>query len=118
MLGQSDYLIRCLVEERLLDEAGVERARRAATDQQVSIEDAIVALGLVSARDIGLTRAILSECPFVDLNHYEINIQNALLLPRGVAERSSAFPLFTTGGICTVGMIDPLNLKAVDQLRQ
>ena len=118
MINQNDYLVQCLVEESIVDAAAVELARSRASDQQITIEEALVASGAVSPRDIALTRATLCECPFVDLAHYEIDIRNAALLPRSVAERHRCFPLFVTDQVVTVGMVDPLNLRAIDQLRQ
>lgn len=53
----------------------------------------------------------------MDLDTFEINFSNTALLPRATAESLKAFPLFVCGGIATVGMEDPLDFKAVDQLR-
>ena len=39
-------------------------------------------------------------------------------MPRSLAERLTAFPLFVLDGIATVAMLDPLNLQAIDQVRQ
>lgn len=118
MIGEHDYLIQCLLEEGLLDAEGIEAARRAAAEHGMTVEEAIAASGAVSSRDLAMVRATLCECPFVDLGAYNIDIRNAELLPRSLAERHRVFPLFHFGDAVTVGMADPLNLRAIDQLRQ
>ncbi|QYU69921.1 GspE/PulE family protein [Leptolyngbya sp. 15MV] len=80
--------------------------------------EAVCALGLVDARDVSIARAIVAECPFVDLEHYEIDLRNAALLPRSAAERARAFPIFVSGRFVVVGMVDPLDLAALDRVRQ
>lgn len=118
MNGASEYLLRLLVDEGLVTAAGIEQAKRTATEKSIPLEEALCTLGLLSPRDLGLAKAVLCEVPFVDLAAYEIDIANARLLPRTVAEKHLAFPLFVQGATITVGMADPLNIKAIDQLRQ
>ena len=118
MINQTDYLVQCLVEESIIDAHAVEQARHRASEQGMTIEEALVSSGMVSPRDVALTRATLCECPLMDLAHYDIDIRNAAMLPRSVAEKHRCFPLFETHGVVTVGMVDPLNLRAIDQLRQ
>ncbi len=118
MLGSSDYLIRCLIEEGFTTQPQVNEATAHARRDGIEIEQALVTAGVISARDLAMARAILCEYPFVDLDRYDIDINNAAMLPRSVAEQLVAFPLFVGDGLITVGMVDPLNLKAIDQLRQ
>ncbi|MCR9217091.1 MAG: GspE/PulE family protein [bacterium] len=118
MLGSTDYLMRCLVEEAFATEQEITKAREQARASGGSVEEALLANGTVTGRDLALARAILCEYPFVDAEQYEVDINNATLLPRSVAEQAVAFPLFVGDGVITVGMSDPLNLKAIDQLRR
>ncbi|MFM9957159.1 MAG: GspE/PulE family protein [Phycisphaerales bacterium] len=118
MINGSDYLLRSLVDEHLISTAQAEQVKRSSLERSVPVDEALVALGMVSPRDIGLVRATLLEVPFVDVPSYDVDIANARLLPRSVAEKHRAFPLFVQGAVVTVGMADPLNIKAIDQLRQ
>lgn len=117
MLNSAEYLVRSLIDEGLLTVAQVEQVKLAASEQGQSVESALGSLGLVTPRDIGLVKATLYEVPFVDIASYDIDIANAGLLPRGVAEKHQCFPLFVHGAVVTVGMADPLNIKAIDQVR-
>jgi len=118
MLGSSDYLVRCLVEEGLASQTDIDAASRKARESACSIEEALVSSGAVSCKDLAIARAILCEYPFVEVEAYEVDINHAGLLPRSTAEQLVAFPLFVGDGLATVGMLDPLNLRAIDQLRQ
>ncbi len=117
MLDTSEYIVASMIEDGTLDRAGVERARRQAAQDHISVCDALIALQLATAKSIAIARAVLMECGYVDLSHFEIDIRNSRLLPRGLAEKHEAFPLFDVDGIITVGMSDPLDLSAVDQVR-
>lgn len=117
MIGHDDFVLSAMREESLLDHAGADRARRYAIEKGVSPSEAVVALKLVDARTVALIRAETCECPFVDLASFNVNFANTSLLPRASAESMRAFPLFVLDDIATVGMADPLDLKAVDHLR-
>ena len=117
MLGQDDFVLAALLEESLVTRDQVESARRHGADKGLSATEALAQLSLVEARTIALVRAQTSEYPFVDPANYDINFANTRLLPRAVAESIGAFPLFVVSESVTVGMANPLDLKAVDQLR-
>jgi type IV pilus assembly protein PilB len=118
MLETRDFVIQVLVDDGRLDALELEKARSHASSSGVSVLDAIVALKICTAREIAITRAKLCERPFVDLTHYTPDIRHSKLLPRSIAERLTAFPLFIVDGVATVAMDDPLDLRALDQLRQ
>lgn len=73
--------------------------------------------GIVEAREVAIARAEACEVCFLDLAHYDIDYSNAMRLSRSLAEGLSAFPLFILGDIATVGMANPIDLRAVDQIR-
>lgn len=123
MSGHDDFVISAMIEEGVLDRAKVDSATRFALERGLSVCDALTAQGVLCSRDIALFRAEVSEYPYVDLSNYEIDIANTSILPRALAEQLCAFPLFVCtdlraeGTSITVGMANPLDLRAVDQLR-
>jgi type IV pilus assembly protein PilB len=117
VLRQKDFVVAMLLEQGLLTPDGVEQATRNASEKRVSVTEAAVALGLVTSRQVAIARATVCECPFVDLTAYELDLRNAAMMPRSVAEKQLAFPLFNLGRSVTVGMADPLDLKSVDRVR-
>jgi type IV pilus assembly protein PilB len=117
MLSEADIVIAALLEEQRVTPEGVERAKRRAAESGVNVLDALVSLGLMSASDVAITRAVVCEVPFVDPSRFEIDLRNCARLPRAIAEALGAFPLFVIDQVATVGMLNPLDLRAVDQLR-
>jgi type IV pilus assembly protein PilB len=117
-MDSKHFIVRTLVADGLIAEADVRRATEHAAKTGESLLDALVSLGVISSRRLAISKARICEYPFVDLAQFEISIQNMRYLPRAVAERFTAFPLFIIEGTATVAMLDPLNLQAIDQIRQ
>jgi len=117
MTGHDDFVLAALIEEGMVTREQADAARRAAAEDGLGPSDALVRLGVVDARTVALVRAQTSECPFVDPANYDVNLNNTKLIALGSAESLMAFPLFVCGDVVTVAMANPLDLKAVDQLR-
>lgn len=117
MISSDNYLVQWLLDTGVVDQSGVDSATAVAASDRLDIGKAFVAAGVLSDREVAIARAGLCECPFVDLEHYEISINHASLIPRSAAETHGIFTLFVIEGVATVGMVDPLNLKAIDQAR-
>lgn len=117
MTGHDDFVLAAIVEEGLATREAVEAARKHAADGDRSPCEVLADSKVVDARTIALVRAQVAEFPFVDPAQFDINFSNTKLLSRAAAESIVAFPLFVVGDIATVGMANPLDLKAVDQLR-
>jgi MSHA biogenesis protein MshE len=56
------------------------------------------------------------QIPFVDLKHFNTKPEIALRLPETLARRFRALLLEDTGGSCRIGMADPTDLFAYDEL--
>jgi len=112
------FLERALVEAKLVDAAKLAAARRHATDQNVSLVDALVQTQALTGRQVAMVRADVCEVPFVELSDFEPCFANVALVPRAIAERHCLFPLFLIDGVVTLAIDDPLNLAATDQVRR
>ncbi|MBX3385181.1 MAG: type II/IV secretion system protein [Phycisphaeraceae bacterium] len=123
MLSSDDFVIAALIEDGRLTTAGVNAARRRVAERppgapaNFSVCDALVEQGLLTGRELAIARAHTTEFLFVDLGNYEINHHNASRVPRSVCESIGAFPLFIMDELVVVGMLNPLDLHAADQLR-
>jgi len=118
MLEASEFIIQSLIEEGKLTADDVGKIRHHADEHQSGIEEAALKLGILNARDIALAKATVCEYSFVDLDMFDVDITNSRLMPKSMAERINCFPLFVTGEIATVAMDEPLDLQALDELRQ
>jgi type IV pilus assembly protein PilB len=118
LLDSRNFIVRTLLADGLITEADLQRAQQHAMATGSDLLDSMVQLGIATSRRLAIANAKICEYPFVDLAHFDIDLRNARAIPRAVAERLTAFPLFTVDGVATVAMQDPLNLQAIDQLRQ
>lgn len=118
MTESNEFIIQALIDDGELARESYERAREHARSEGIGVGEALVHLGLIEHRRLVLAKAKVCEYPFVDLEHVEVNIRNAELLPRRMAEQLRAFPLFVIDGVATVALDDPMDLSAIDQIRQ
>ncbi len=116
MIGHDDFLLAELVDGGSISREDVSSVRGEGGRAAQAI-DALVALGRLKSRDVALVRAQVCEFPFVDLDRYEVDLSNAAMLPRSVAEGVRAFVLFSFDSVATVAMADPMDLAGVDRLR-
>lgn len=118
MLDTRHFVVRSLLADGVIVDADVRRASEHAVSRGGDILESLVSLNIVQSRKMAIARAKICEYPFVDLSHYEVDFGNCRLIPRSAAERLGVFPLFVLPGCTTVAMLDPLNLQAIDQVRQ
>jgi type II secretory ATPase GspE/PulE/Tfp pilus assembly ATPase PilB-like protein len=122
MHDQDLFLEKALLAEDRVSRAQLEAARRYVAEQpqggEVDLVEALIATEALTGREIALVKADVCEAPFVNLADYEPCYANTALLPRSIADRYCAFPLFMVNGVLTLAMDDPLNLEATDQVRQ
>ena len=117
MLIRDEFAVNLLLEDGRLTAEQVAEATKQAAASRCTVTAALVRTKVLTAKDFALARAVTSEVPYVDLDHYEIDVQVGSLLPRSIAEKIFALPLFLIGKAATVAMADPLDLSAVDRLR-
>jgi type II secretory ATPase GspE/PulE/Tfp pilus assembly ATPase PilB-like protein len=115
--GAEQWVIASLLEEGVLDAGAVAAARSGAAERRVGVLEELIRTGAVTREGAAIARAATSESAYVDLRHYEVDVRNARLLPRSVAERCEAFVVFDLHDGVTVGMADPQDLALADQVR-
>ncbi len=112
------FLERALLEEERITTVQLETAHRHAREHDVDLEDALLATSAVGSTELAMIKADVCEVPFVELAEYEVCFANTRIVPRSLAERFRLFPLFLIDGVLTLATDDPLNLEALDQIRQ
>ncbi len=123
MTDHDEIIIAALLEEGALTREHIDAARARAAEKRTTVVDQLIDAQLLTRRDAALVHAQICEVPFADLDHYAIDFKNSQRLPKSSAEGLQAMPLFILPGstgsteLATVGMANPLDLRAVDQLR-
>ncbi len=118
MLDTSEFIFQALIEAEKITKPESDKIKAIMDEQEMDLNEAIIRSNLVTGIDVAIVRASICEYPFADITKYDIDIRQSRSMPKSVAERLCVFPLFILGDIATVGMIDPLDLQAIDELRQ
>ncbi len=118
MLNTSEFILKSLISDGIIERAAADHLRQFMSEREASLEDAAMYTKAVSTRDIAVAKAGISEYPFLDLTMIDPDIRNSRRITKSLAESLNAFPLYVFEDIATVAMGDPLDLQAMDQLRQ
>src|SRR4030042_4637578 len=81
------------------------------------LEQTIVRLGYTKEELILQCLADYFNLPYVDLDTYLIDEKIAKTIPEEMARRHTLIPLFKIGNTLTVAMTNPLNIMALDEVR-
>ncbi|MES2212146.1 MAG: MSHA biogenesis protein MshE, partial [Pseudomonadota bacterium] len=100
-----------LITQEQLDKA-VERQKIAKT----KLETILVDLGYVDETIMLNKLAEQLQVPFIELKHYEVKAEIIKMLPEAIARRNKAIILSKIGSGYLVGMSDPSNLVALDEV--
>lgn len=118
MLDTSEFIIQALIESEKLTPADAKRLRDYIVEKNTGFDEAVIRSNIISPHDVAIAKATICEYPFVDLRQYDFDIRQSRALPKSMSERLRAFPIFIFGDIATFAMEDPLDLQAIDELRQ
>jgi type IV pilus assembly protein PilB len=81
------------------------------------LEQTIVRLGYAKEELILQCLADYFNLPYVDLDSYLIDEKVVKAIPEEIARRHTLIPIFKIGSTLTVAMTNPLNLLALDEVR-
>jgi type IV pilus assembly protein PilB len=95
-----------------LKEASLEQKQRGER-----LDQAIIRLGYAKEELILQCLADYFNLPYVDLDTYLIDEKVVKTIPEEMSRRHTLIPLFRIGGALTVAMANPLNLLALDEVR-
>ncbi|MCJ7746865.1 MAG: Flp pilus assembly complex ATPase component TadA [Desulfobacterales bacterium] len=97
-----------------------DQLRKAAQEQKRGVErleQTIVRLGYAKEELILQCLADYFNLPFVDLDTYLIDDKVVKMIPEEMARRHTLIPIFKIGETLTVATANPLNIHALDELR-
>ena len=108
---------KSLIEQKLLTEEQLKRAEEESTQSGEPLRKILVKQGLISEDDICNFFEEQLGIPRVELGNYIIEQTMLTLVPEKLARKYYIVPLFKTGDTITVATSDPLNILALDELR-
>src|SRR4030043_685993 len=97
-----------------------EQMKKAAQEQRQGgerLEQTLIRKGYAKEEVILQCLADYFNLPYVDLDTYLIDDQIVKMIPEELARRHTLIPLFKIGNTLTIAMDNPLNILALDEVR-
>ena len=117
-LRRRTLLGELLVEAGAVDASAMARAMTERAHGEERLGQTLVRLGLVSQRDVCRALARQLDVPYVDLDEFVPEERALLTLPEHLARQLQAVPLALTETNLRLGMVDPLDVLAADDVRR
>ena len=106
-----------LVQDGVVDESGMHVALQAAVEKRTSFVTQLIASGAATARDIALAAANEYGVPLLDLNALTVDLDTVKVVSDKLLARHRVLPLFKRGKRLFLGVADPTNLHAIDEIK-
>jgi type IV pilus assembly protein PilB len=106
-----------LVQDGVVDESGMHAALQAASEKKTSFVTQLIAGGAVKARDIAITAAAEYGVPIFDLDALSIDLDAVRTVSDKLLAKHRVLPLFKRGKRLFLGVADPTNLHAIDEIK-
>ena len=108
---------RRLLMDGILDEAGARRAVDESTRQKIPIGSYLVQNGLANASAVASACAQEFGIPLFDLRGIDLKQMPIKLVDEKIIQQHKTLPLFKRGNRLFVGVSDPTNLRALDEIK-
>jgi type IV pilus assembly protein PilB len=106
-----------LVQDGVVDESGMHAALEAAAKGKTSFVTQLIAGGSVKARDIAITAAAEYGVPLFDLDSLSVDLEAVRTVSDKLLAKHRVLPLFKRGKRLFLGVADPTNLHAIDEIK-
>ncbi len=106
-----------LVQDGVVEEAAMLEAMNAARDRNGSIVTQLVSTGTASARDIAVAASNEFGVPLFDLDAINLDVETVRLVSDKLIAKHRVLPLFRRGKRLFLGVSDPTNLHAIDEVK-
>jgi type IV pilus assembly protein PilB len=110
-------LARKLVMDGLLSEQDAQKAYENALREKLPFVSHIVTNKLVSGRDVAHVASQEFGIPLLDINSMELDPEVTKLVAEQLITKHHALPLFMRGNRLFVGISDPTNVQAIDEIK-
>jgi type IV pilus assembly protein PilB len=115
--GSLGGLPQRLVQDGFVDESGMHAALAAAAEKHTSFVTQLIASGAASARDIAVAASSEYGVPMLDLNSLTVDLDTVRVVTDKLLTKHRVLPLFKRGKKLFLGVADPTNLHAIDEVK-
>ncbi|HEX9139164.1 MAG TPA: type IV-A pilus assembly ATPase PilB, partial [Steroidobacteraceae bacterium] len=106
-----------LVEDGVVEESGMHAAMLAAVEKKTSFITQLVKSGAASAREIAIAAAAEYGVPLMDLGAMSSDPDTFRIVSEKLIAKHRVLPLFKRGKKLFLGVADPTDLHAVDEIK-
>jgi len=106
-----------LVQDGVVDEASMQAALQAAAERKTSFITQLILGGQTKARDIAVAAASEYGAPVMDLDALSIDLDSVRAVSDKLLAKHRVLPLFRRGKRLFIGVADPTNLHALDEIK-
>jgi type IV pilus assembly protein PilB len=106
-----------LVQDGVVEEATMLEAMNAARERGGNIVMQLVSSGAASARDIAVAASNEFGVPLFDLDAITLDVETIRLVSDKLVAKHRVLPLFRRGKRLFLGVSDPTNLHAIDEIK-
>ncbi|MGR9085772.1 MAG: type IV-A pilus assembly ATPase PilB [Gammaproteobacteria bacterium] len=110
-------LLKCLIHEGLLSESNAETYIQEAKKKRVSLINYLVSNNIVSSKTIASKASDEFGIPFLDLDALDWRGLPVKCISDKLVRKHQALPLFTRGKSLFLGVSDPTNIQALDDIQ-
>jgi type IV pilus assembly protein PilB len=106
-----------LVQDGVVEEAAMLSALQSAKDRKSSFVTQLIAAGAAKARDIAIAASAEFGVPLYDLDSHQVDIDTVKLVQDKLVQKHRCLPLYRRGKRLFLGVADPTNLHAIDEIK-
>jgi type IV pilus assembly protein PilB len=116
-MNQKKRIGDILIEKRLLDEETLNKALAIQQKTGEKLGDILYKMGAITEEELYSALAEIYNVPYVDLDTVSIDSELVKLIPEHISRRYKLIPLRMEGDKIVVGMSNPVNIYALDDVR-
>jgi type IV pilus assembly protein PilB len=106
-----------LVQDGVVEEAAMLTALQAAKERKSSFVTQLISAGAAKARDIAVAASAEFGVPLFDLDSHQVELDTVKLVQDKLLQKHRCLPLYRRGKRLFLGVADPTNLHAIDEIK-
>src|SRR3954464_10119933 len=106
-----------LVQDGVVEEAAMLTALQSAKERKSSFVTQLIAAGAAKARDVAIAASAEFGVPLYDLDSHQIDLDTIKLVQDKLLQKHRCLPLYRRGKRLFLGVADPTNLHAIDEIK-
>jgi type IV pilus assembly protein PilB len=106
-----------LVQDGVVEEAAMLTAIQTAKERKSSFVTQLISAGAAKARDIAIAASTEFGVPLYDLDSHQVDLDVVKLVQDKLLQKHRCLPLYRRGKRLFLGVADPTNLHAIDEIK-